>query len=120
MPSPTQSQSPGTVPRRGEIWWVALDPTLGSEIAKTRPCIVVGHNAVNEHRRTIVVVPLSSAARAYPPIGIPISCQGRPSVAVTDQIRAVTKERFREKIGAATQPEISAIGAALREVLVLD
>jgi mRNA interferase MazF len=106
--------------RRGEIWWVGLDPAQGSEIAKTRPCVVLGRDTVNEHRRTVVVVPLSTAARAYPPIGVAINCAGRASVAVIDQIRAVSKHRFKSRIAIATQDELKDIGRALREVLSLE
>jgi mRNA interferase MazF len=52
---------------RGDIWWVSLDPAQGSEIKKTRPCIVLSHSTVNRLRRTVVVVPLSSAAKPHPP-----------------------------------------------------
>ena len=64
------------IPERGDIWWVALDPTLGSEIPKTRPCVVVSVKVLNERRRTVIVVPLSSSPKASPPILIPISCDG--------------------------------------------
>ena len=47
---------------RGDIWWVSLDPTQGSEIKKTRPCVVLSHNTLNKLRKTVVVIPLSSAA----------------------------------------------------------
>ena len=67
------------IPERGDIWWVALDPTLGSEIRKTRPCVVVSVKVLNERRRTVIVVPLSSSTKATPPILIPISCDGRPA-----------------------------------------
>ena len=107
-------------PRRGEIWWVALDPTLGSEIAKTRPCVILGRDVVNEHRRTVVVIPLSSSPKAYPPIGIRVLCAGRPSVAVIDQIRAVAKERLRERIGVAGHAEMAEIGRSVRAVLDLE
>src|SRR5258708_33153313 len=53
--SPTKLLSPGRVPRRGEVWWVRLDPALGSEIRKTRPCLVFTTNIVNQYRRTAVV-----------------------------------------------------------------
>ncbi|MCX6595201.1 MAG: type II toxin-antitoxin system PemK/MazF family toxin [Acidobacteria bacterium] len=106
-------------PDRGEIWWVALDPTLGSEIRKTRPCLVVSVKILNERRRTIVVIPLSSSPKASPPILIPITCEGRPAVAVTDQIRAVSKERFRERVGVAAAVEMAAIEEGLRTILQL-
>ena len=106
-------------PERGEIWWVALDPTLGSEIRKTRPCVVVSVNVLNEWRRTVIVVPLSSSPRASPPILIPVACEGRPTVAVSDQIRAVAKERLRSRLGVVTTEEMAALEDGLRRIMQL-
>lgn len=106
-------------PRRGEIWWVALDPTLGSEIAKTRPCVVFTRDLVNEHRRTVVVVPLSSAPAAHPPIRVAVNCNGRAVVAVVDQIRAVSKDRLKKKIGILSASEVDSIAESLRQILDL-
>lgn len=97
------------IPERGDIWWVALDPMLGSEIRKTRPCVVVSVKVLNERRRTVIVIPLSSSPNASPPILIPISCDGRPAVAVSDQIRAVSKERLRSRLGVVTSDEMAAL-----------
>ena len=107
------------IPDRGEIWWVALDPTLGSEIRKTRPCIVISVKVLNERRRTIIVVPLSSSPKASPPILIPISCDGHPAVAVSDQIRAVAKERLRSRLGAVTTEEMASLEDGLRQIMQL-
>lgn len=107
------------IPERGEIWWVALDPTLGSEIRKTRPCVVISVNVLNERRRTVIVVPLSSSPKASPPILIPILCDGRPTVAVSDQIRAVAKERPRSQLGAISTEEMAALEDGLRQVMQL-
>lgn len=96
---------------------LALDPTLGSEIAKTRPCVVLTRDLINEHRRTVVVIPLSSSPKAYPPIGVRVNCVGRAAVAATDQIRAIAKERLQERIGVMSGDEMAAIGAALRQIL---
>jgi mRNA interferase MazF len=104
-------------PKRGEIWWVGLDPTLGSEIAKARPCVVITSDDVNAWRRTVVVMPLSNSSKGKPPLKIAIPSQGKTSAAVTDQIRAVTKERLARKIGAVSTAELAAIEDALREVL---
>lgn len=81
--------------RRGDIWWVSLDPTQGSEIKKTRPCLVLSAEPLNALRRTVIVVPLSTSAKAYPPITVPVHCQDKPAVAVIDQIRAVGKHRLK-------------------------
>jgi mRNA interferase MazF len=107
------------IPERGEIWWVALDPTLGSEIRKTRPCIVVSVRVLNERRRTVIVVPLSSSPKASPPILIPITCEGRPAVAVSDQIRAVAKERLRSRLGVVAEEELAALADGLRQIMQL-
>ena len=95
------------VPERGEICWVAVDPALGSELRKTRPCVVVSVKVLNERRRTVVVVPLSSSPKASPPILIPITCDGRQVVALSDQIRAVAKERLRSRIGVVADEELA-------------
>jgi mRNA interferase MazF len=107
------------MPRRGEIWWVALDPVAGSEIAKTRPAVVLTNDIVNQRRRTVVVIPLSSAPSASPPILVSIRCAGRDAVAVIDQIRAVSKQRLRDRVGEVSAPELTALEEALREVLDL-
>ena len=107
------------IPERGEIWWVALDPTLGSEIRKTRPCVVISVKVLNERRRTVIVVPLSTSPKASPPILIPISCEGRPAVAVSDQIRAVSKERLRSRLGLVTTDEMAALEDGLRQIMQL-
>ena len=106
-------------PRRGEIWWAALDPTLGSEIAKTRPCVVMTRDPVNQNRRTVVVIPLSSSPSAHPPILVAVNYGGKPAVAVIDQIRAISKERLQSLIGVLAEPEMDAIGDALRQILNL-
>jgi len=106
-------------PRRGEVWWAALDPTIGSEIAKTRPCVVMTRDLVNQHRRTVVVVPLSSSPKAWPPMLIAVNCEGRPAVAVVDQIRAIAKERLQSRIGVLAESEMEALGDALQQILEL-
>ena len=100
-------------PRRGEIWWVNLDPTLGSEIKKTRPCIILGTNVLNERRRTVVIVPLSTAPQAAPPLLVPIVCAGKPAVAVVDQIRAVAKERLQRRIEELSPRDLASVEEAL-------
>jgi mRNA interferase MazF len=107
------------IPRRGEVWWAALDPALGSEIAKTRPCVVLTRDLVNQNRRTVVVVPLSSSPSAHPPIRVAVTCGGRAAVAVTDQIRAIAKERLQSRLGMLSAPEMAAIEDALRQILDL-
>jgi mRNA interferase MazF len=105
---------------RGEIWLVNFDPTLGSEIKKTRPAIVLSDQPFNRLRRTVVVVPLSSAHdRTEFPLLIAIRSSGKPAVAVVDQIKAAAKERFVRKLGEATTTEMNQINDALAALLDL-
>src|SRR5271154_776363 len=115
-----QCRNLGKMPRRGEIWWANLDPTVGSEINKTRPCVVVSNSVVNEHRRTVVVVPLSSSPRDAPPVMVSVTCSGRPAVAVIDQVRAIARERLADRIELLSAEHLGAIEDALREILELD
>ncbi len=103
--------------KRGEIWWISLDPTQGSEIKKTRPCIVLTHDTINRLRRTVVVVPLSTAAKPHPPITVPVTCQGNSAVAVVDQIRAVAKHRLKSKIETLATDELDEVCQAVSTIL---
>ena len=106
-----------TLVARGEVWWVALDPTQGAEIKKTRPCVVLTHDTLNRLRRTVVVVPLSTAAKPHPPITVPVTCQDQPAVAVIDQIRAVTKHRLKSRLEPMTSHDLAAITKAISTIL---
>jgi mRNA interferase MazF len=119
MPSPRKSVSPGATPRRGEVWWVGLDSTLGSEIKKTRPCLVLSTDVVNQHRRTVVVIPLSTSPETSPPLLVPIECAGRSVVAVVDQIRAIAKERLQKRLDSASADDLKAVEDGLRQILEL-
>src|ERR1700678_464138 len=105
MPCQSIGRMPlGQMPRRGEIWWANLAPTIGVEIRKTRPCVVISNSVVNQHRRTVVIVPLSSSPQSAPPLMVTVQCSGQPAVAVIDQVRAVAKEplvRHIEKLSGA-------------------
>jgi len=103
--------------KRGEIWWVRLDPAQGSEIKKTRPCVVLSHDTLNRLRRTVVVVPLSTAAKPHPPITLPVTCQGKLCVAVVDQIRSVAKHRLNSRIETLDRDELDEICRAVATIL---
>ena len=105
--------------KRGDLFWVNLDPTVGSEIRKKRPCVLVGANPINKARRTVVVVPLSTAPKARPPLTIQVKVSGRQVVAVCDQIRAVDKARLISRVGKLSQNDMDTIDSGLRQVLVL-
>ena len=105
--------------KRGDVWWIQLDPTIGAEIAKTRPCLIVTTDVLNDRRRTVVVIPLLTSPEANPPLMVPVTCAGKPSVAVIDQLRAVSKKRFAKRIGTISTANLLAVEEALRNILDL-
>lgn len=104
---------------RGDVYWVDLNPTLGSEINKLRPCVLVGATPINQARQTIVVVPLSTGAKARPPITISVSCLGKQVTAICDQIRAVDKRRLKNQAGMLSEKDLNSLDDGLRQVLCL-
>lgn len=104
---------------RGDVYWVNLDPTRGSEIQKKRLCVLVGANPINQARRTVVVIPLSSSGLIRPPVTVGVRCLDKDVVAVCDQIRAVDKSRLVEPAGTLSGEDMKKIEAGLRLVLCL-
>ncbi len=112
------SQPPAII-HRGEVWWVDLDPTRGSEIQKTRPAVVLTADALNRARRTVVVVPLSTGPTPRPPIVVATTSLSAGSVAVCDQLRAVDKSRMTRRIGQLAPADLRAVEDGVRVVLGL-
>lgn len=79
--------------KRGEIWLVNLDPTIGSEIKKTRPCVIVSPQELNQHLRTVMMAPMTSKGFAAP-FRVPVTHAGTKGLIVLDQMRAVDKQRW--------------------------
>ncbi len=104
---------------RGDLFWVNLNPTVGSEIRKQRPCVILSANPINKARRTVVVVPLSTAAKEHPPIVVAVHALDRDAVAVGDQIRAIDKTRLVKYAGRLSPQDMEKIVDGLRQVLVL-
>lgn len=100
--------------RRFEVWLVCLDPTVGSEIRKTRPAVIVSPDDLNDHLRTVVVVPLTTG-RAYP-FRVPTRVGGTDGVAAVDQIRTVDKQRLVKQLGTLNDDTASALLNALAEM----
>jgi len=98
---------------------VNLDPTVGSEIRKKRPCVIIGATPINKARRTVIVLPLSSSGNPKPPIAVEVECLGRKVIAVIDQIRAIDKSRLLEQAGSISKTDLENIEKALRVVLGL-
>ena len=101
--------------RRGEIWLAALDPTIGSEIQKTRPCVLISPAEMHEHLRTVIVAPMTTGSRPAP-FRIPVVFEGKNGLILLDQIRTLDKSRLAKRLGAVTAETLSATLAALQEV----
>jgi len=103
---------------RGEIYWVNLDPTIGSEIQKTRPALVVSNDVSNANAQTVTVLPLTSnVARVYPfEVLLPAGTCGNKDAckAKADQIRTVDKRRLGRLVGAVGSETLEKAAAALR------
>ena len=100
---------------RGEVHLVRLDPTLGSEIRKTRPCLVVSPDELNRHLRTAIVAPMTTGGHAYP---WRIACrfQNRSGFVALDQLRTVDSERCLKRLGRVPPATVIEVVQALQEM----
>jgi mRNA interferase MazF len=98
----------GVVARRFEVFLVTLDPTVGNEIRKTRPCVVISPDELNRYLRTVIVAPMSTKGRPYP-TRVACTFQGKRGQIVLDQIRTVDRERFVKRLGKLTGPQAAAV-----------
>jgi len=99
------------VVKRFDVYLVNLDPTVGYEIQKTRPCLIISPDEMHQHIRTVIIAPMTMRERQYP-TRVPCEFQGRPGEIVLDQIRTVDKSRLVRRlgrIGEATQQEVLAV-----------
>jgi|SRR5450759_28214 mRNA interferase MazF len=100
-------------PRRGEVWWVSFDASVGGEIRKTRPALVLSNNAANAVLNRVIIVPLSSqTAKLYPGEAL-VTLNGEQSKAKADQIATASKQRLRNKAGSLTAADLVAVEKAV-------
>ena len=103
------------VVQRFEVYLVSLDPTVGSEIQKSRPCLIISPDEMNRHINTVIIAPMTTRGRDYP---TRVSCtfQGKQGQIVLDQIRTVDKTRLMRKLGRITPPTQRAVLAILQNM----
>lgn len=101
---------------RFDILLVSLDPSQGSEIKKTRPCVVISPDEMNRHIKTLIVAPMTSTIRDYP-THVPVTFKGKEGRIVLSQIRTIDKTRVIKKLGAVNTQTASLLLDALREML---
>lgn len=100
-----------------QIILVNLDPTIGSEIKKTRPCVIISPNEMNRHLRTIVIAPLTTTSKKYP-TRIEVKHNNRIGWIVLDQVRTIDKNRIIKRLGRLTKPELKEVKSVLKETYV--
>ena len=104
--------------KRGEIWLVNLDPTVGSEIKKARPCVVVSPSELNDHLRTVIVAPMTSKGFTAP-FRVPVTHAGTKGLILLDQVRSVDKIRLAKRLGALSAKTLLASLTGLQEVFAV-
>ena len=100
--------------KRGEVWWVEFDPSVGSEITKTLPAVIVSNDSANRNLTRVVVVPMtSSTSRIYPGEAL-VDVGTQKSKAMADQIMAADKRRLKSMLGALSRPDMQLVEDAIR------
>ena len=99
------------------IYLVNLDPTVGHEIKKTRPCLVVSPDEMNRHLRTVMIAPMTTKSHDYPS-RVPLRFEGKPAWIVLDQIRTVDRERLVKELGKLDLRHVRKVKDVIREMLV--
>ena len=94
--------------RRGDVWLVDLDPTIGSEIQKTRPCLIISPPEMHDYLRTVIAAPMTTGSR---PAGFRIALrfQGKDGLVLLDQLRAIDKRRLVKKLGEVSVDTLNAL-----------
>ena len=100
---------------RGEVWLVVLDPTLGSEIRKTRPCVIVSPPEMHDFLRTVIVAPMTTSSRPAP-YRISLRFSGKNGLVLLDQIRTIDKRRLAKRVGVVSPTTLQSTLVALHQI----
>ena len=99
--------------KRGEVWWVRFDPSIGGEIRKKRPAVIVSNNAANQFLNRVQVVPLTSSVGKLYPSEAYITLRGKQAKAMADQLTTVSKERLINQAGSISKTELEGLARAI-------
>ena len=98
-----------------DVYWVDLNPTIGAEMQKIRPCVIVSPKELNDYLDTVIIVPITSAIHGYP-YRVRFQLMGRDGEMATDQIRTIDKRRLKKRIATLAADEITALQDVLRQM----
>ena len=104
--------------KRGEVWLAALDPTVGSEIQKTRPCLVLSPDEMNAHLRTAIVAPMTTGSRPAP-FRVAVTFKGKAGLILPDQLRTIDKARLVKRMGRVDAATLRATLEVLSEMFAV-
>ena len=102
---------------RFEVHLISLDPTKGSEIKKTRPCVIISPDEMNDTISTVIIAPMTTQSSEYP-TRVPVRFHGKQGWVVLDHLRTLDKRRLVKKLGKITKSEITEVKSVLQEMLV--
>jgi len=104
---------------RGDVWWVTFDPSIGGEIRKKRPAMIVSNNAANKYLNRVQVVPITSNTDRLFPSEAYITVAGKKGKAMADQLATVSKQRLSKRIGSVSDDEMNMVVEAIKTQLDL-
>ena len=102
------------IPRRGEIWWINFDPSIGGEIRKTRPAVIISNDVANKALNRVQVIPITSVVKNIYPAECLITVQGKQNKAMADQLTTIRKLRLATKIETVKAQEMDEIERIIR------
>lgn len=108
-------RTPQSSPKQDQVWLVTFDPTQGVEIRKTRPCLVVSPDEMNQHLRTVIIAPMTTVTRPYP-TRVGVRFQGKQGQVALDQLRSVDRHRLVRMLGKVSTKTAELISATLLEM----
>jgi len=103
--------------RQYEVYLISLDPTIGHEIKKARPCVIISPDEMNKNISTVIIAPMTTQSHFYP-TRIPLKFTGKEAWIVLDQLRTVDRKRLIKKLGKIEQVIINRVKSVIKEMLV--